>query len=494
VESDGVIVFRRRDRAAIAGPGDDDLVAGDGDADVYQLTRAQETDLPQTVRLQYTEAAATYRTAAAYGRRRSAAALRETTVSVPFVLEQADAIGMAETLLVAADVAREAETFSLPPSRLALEPADVVTLSLGGRDWTLALAAISDTTARAVEAKRSERAIWRPVPGPDRPYGTTGLPARASHGRAILAIMDLPVLTASDGEVGPVLAAYAKPWAGVTVYRATGDGTPVSDTVLTAAAGMGVTTAPLALGPCAVWDKANTLSIRLYGSAEVASAADLDVFAGANALALETEAGVWEIVQFATATLTGARAWDLTRLLRGQNGTDGAMRAEVAAGARVVLLDDACLRSARSVSEIGVPYGWRWGPTGGAVSSSDFQEVEKTVTGPGLRPFSPVHLRGRRDAATGDVTFTWVRRTRRDGDGWDQVEVPLDEASEAYELDILDGTAVKRTLAVTAPTATWTAAQQTADFGAPPGSVDVVVHQISRTVGRGTGRAATITL
>lgn len=498
VESEATIAFRRRDRAPAAAIVDDAFVLEDESTQVYQLTRAQETDLPQSVHLQYTEAAADYRTANAYGRRRAGGSVRETSVSLPFVMEQADAAGIAESMLISAWIGREAATFKLPPSALALEPTDVVTATLGERDWTLRLTSLADGGARSAEATRTHRSAYRIVPGPVRPYGaaagTSSAAVKATFGKAILAIMDLPVLTSSDGEIGPVLAAYARPWREVLVYRALGTAGAVLDTTLSTRATMGVTTAAFARGPLAVWDRANRLSIRLYGSGEVASASDLSVLAGANALAVETESGVWEIVQFATATLTGSQTWDLTRLLRGQLGTDGALRDEVAAGARVVLLDAACVRSPRSIDQIGCSYTWSWGPSGSALAGADFQSTAKSVTGPGLKPFSPAQLRGSRDPVTGDVAFSWVRRARKNGDGWDQIEVPLDEASEAYELDILDGSMVKRTIAVSSPAATWTAAQQTADFGIAPASVSVVVHQISQTVGRGTGRAATIVL
>ena len=108
----------------------------------------------------------------------------------------------------------------------------------------------------------------------------------------------------------------------------------------------------------------------------------------------------------------------------------------------------------------------------------------------GLRPLSPAHVRGAR--AAGDLAITWVRRTRIGGDSWDAVEVPLGEDTERYEVDILDGATVKRTLTATSPTATYTAAQQTADFGAPQSSVSLRVYQLSPVHGRGTPRSAVL--
>mgnify|MGYP000322962677 CR=1 FL=1 len=67
--------------------------------------------------------------------------------------------------------------------------------------------------------------------------------------------------------------------------------------------------------------------------------------------------------------------------------------------------------------------------------------------------------------------------------------VPLGEDSEEYELEVYDGAGyatVLRTLTgLATPEATYTAAQQTTDFGAPQSTVYVRVYQISAAIGRG---------
>ena len=70
--------------------------------------------------------------------------------------------------------------------------------------------------------------------------------------------------------------------------------------------------------------------------------------------------------------------------------------------------------------------------------------------------------------------------------------MPLGEDSERYEIDILDGSDVVRTLSATSPTATYTAAQQTADFGSPQPSISLRINQLSTTAGRGTPRSAVV--
>ena len=100
-------------------------------------------------------------------------------------------------------------------------------------------------------------------------------------------------------------------------------------------------------------------------------------------------------------------------------------------------------------------------------------------------------MKGVRDGA-GDLTISWKRRARVNGDAWEQSVVPLNEPSENYEIDVLDGSTVVRTLTSTSASVVYTAADQTTDFGSAQGSVDVVVYQMSDVVGRGVGRAATV--
>jgi hypothetical protein len=108
-----------------------------------------------------------------------------------------------------------------------------------------------------------------------------------------------------------------------------------------------------------------------------------------------------------------------------------------------------------------------------------------------LKPFSPVHVTGLRDGS-GNLTINWLRRSRVDAEWRDGVDIPLGEESERYEVEIMDGETVMRTIATTSPTASYSAAEQTTDFGSPQSSVNVRVYQISAVVGRGYTASASI--
>jgi hypothetical protein len=107
------------------------------------------------------------------------------------------------------------------------------------------------------------------------------------------------------------------------------------------------------------------------------------------------------------------------------------------------------------------------------------------VNGKGRRPLSPVHLVAAKQA-DGDFALSWTRRTRVGGDNWDQVDVPIGEDSERYDLEIRDGSTVVRTVNGISDNAfTYTAAMQADDFGGEQTSLTWRVHQLSATYGRG---------
>ncbi len=100
---------------------------------------------------------------------------------------------------------------------------------------------------------------------------------------------------------------------------------------------VGETLDDLPAGPTARWHDVN-FRVRLYGGA-LASVTDLALFSGANAAAVQRSDRAWEVIQFANAELTGERTYTLSRLLRGQAGSEWAMGSPLAAGAAFVLLD-----------------------------------------------------------------------------------------------------------------------------------------------------------
>ena len=156
-----------------------------------------------------------------------------------------------------------------------------------------------------------------------------------------MAFLDLPQLRESVPAHQPLVAVYAVPWPGrVAVWRSPGEDGFELVTTLGRPARMGTLVADLYPGPTSRFDLGNVAIVDLaFGT--LASVTDVALFGGANALAVEAAPGVWEVLQFGVAELIAPGRYRLTRLLRGQRGTEGAMGAPAPAGARVVVLDEA---------------------------------------------------------------------------------------------------------------------------------------------------------
>jgi hypothetical protein len=217
-------------------------------------------------------------------------------------------------------------------------------------------------------------------------------------------------------------------------------------------------------GPTSRFDLGNALVVDLL-TGTLESVTDLTLFGGANALAIESAPGTWEIVQAGAAELLAPGRYRLTRLLRGQRGTEAAMGNPASAGARVVVLDTALASLPIAEADLGIPWNWRVGPASRPVSDETYVAQAFMPEGIGLQPFSVAHVEQpwRRPRTPGDLTISWTRRSRSlAADNWGAVDVPLAEENETYEVEILDGATVKRVLSATTTSAVYTAAQQTA--------------------------------
>jgi hypothetical protein len=492
VETQGLIRFVPRGCPDAPLLDETDLALPDGEASFgFSLTRAQETDLPNASRISYIDADADYRQASAEARRLTVTSNRVATSSLPIVMDQGQAIGIGARLLQDAWVMRETAQLSLPPSHLARDVTDEITLQSNGRTHRLRIVQIDDAEQRKLEAVATDPSIYEPLTGPQRAPGQAQ--ALVQAGRALLVFLDLPLLTGKEIPWAPTAAAYASPWPGsVQVLKSASDANYTLSRSFTRAAVLGRTTADFYSGPLWRWDESNELRIRLSGGT-LASQDDLAILGGANALALQNADGAWEVLQFAAAELIAPNEWTLTRLLRGQAGTETAMRNPVAAGARIVLLDGAPAQLDLAQNEATLPFHYAWGPPNKPLSDSSWQTTTETFAAIGLRPLSPVQLAAHWQG--GDLALTWIRRTRLGGDSWDQTEVPLGEETEAYAIEILNASdAVVRTLASATPSLTYTAAQIATDFPSGlPSPFRFTVYQLSTSFGRGIGTTGSIT-
>jgi hypothetical protein len=487
IETEGIIRFVMRGRASSTTLTHDDLVAS-REGEALELIRAQETELPQALKWQVARADEDYDAALVEARRITVDTTRIASESFPMAIPPEEAERRCRRALMEAWIGRESATFRLPPSRLALDPADVIRLLHDGREIELRLVSIADSDGRGIEAFRQDRAAYDLPPGDPRPATLT---RSVVFGAPDVVLLDLPQFSEDQPAHRPIVAAHALPWPGeMAVFRS-----PSTDgfTLLTtfgSRARIGTLVSDFHAGPTSRFDLGNALVVDL-ASGTLESVTDLTLFGGANALAVEAAPGVWEIVQAGAAELIAPGRYRLTRLLRGQRGTEAAMGNPTTAGARVVMLDSALAPLPIAEADLGLPWNWRIGPAARTVSDASYTALAFTPVGRGLVPFAPVHIGQpwRTARSPGDLAIRWTRRSRAlVADAWEQVEVPLAEDLESYDVQILDGAAVKRTLSSSTTSVLYTAPQQTADWGAPLGpgqTLAIRIYQLSNRLGRG---------
>ncbi|ABE62248.1 gene transfer agent (GTA) orfg15, like protein [Nitrobacter hamburgensis X14] len=485
--ADGTLRFVSRGGVPVAEFAEDDLVLPDDGAPA-RLTRAQETELPREAGFGFTDGTVDYRRSAVTSRRLAGGSNRSVHSALAVVSDDAAMSRRAEVWLQDLWAGRESAAFSLGPQCLSLTPGDVIAVTINGRRRLFEIDATVDAEARQVTARSIDPEVFS-VPLSTPRQTRPAIPAALGPVQA--AVLDLPTIDSSQPPILTRLAVFASPWPiSVTVWTSPDGASFQPAAIAPVPATSGETLDPLPAGPAGRWDRGNTVRVRLYGGA-LTSVCDARVLGGANAAAVRTTDGEWEILQFANAELVDGGTYRLSRLLRGQAGSEYAIADVLPAGAPFVLLDTHLVPLSRGLNALGRPILVRLAAAGR--NHDDPTAVALTVTPrpTALLPLSPVHVKALRES--GGVRISWIRRTRIDGDGWG-VEVPLGEDSEAYTLDVFSGGTIVRSIACSTPEAFYADADELADFGTPQGSLHLRVAQVSATVGAGHPTELTLTL
>lgn len=461
----------------------------------YELEHVEEQEIPRRLELTYVDAGADYDPGVQVAERQVGESAAPLQIEVPVSLTAEQAARIAWVNLMLAHASKNPLRIKLSHAYDALIPSNCIDVPHASGD-TLRMRIEQITRARPlleVDGVLDEQSVYTfTIGGVPRYQG----PRQSGIGvvsATIGVLLDVPPLRDQDDALvlyaGMARDAYDAAWTGASLYKSIDGGASYS-ALYSTAAGATIGTTSGALGDWTggnQWDTENTLTVVLT-SGTFSSATDAAVLNGANAISVKSSDD-WEIVQFVNAELVGTNTWELTRLLRGRKGTERC-QAGHAVGDRVILLSSASLRTVdMQIAEVGAARQFKPVTSGQAVADATAQTL--TLSGRSLMPLSPVSIAGSRDSG-GDLTITWLRRSRIYADLPDLEAAPLDEPSESYEIDIYDGTSVVRTLNASSETVTYTAAQQTTDFGSAQSSVDIAVYQISGRIGRGHAGEATV--
>lgn len=503
VESDGVLKWPTRGKAAVATIVEDDLAsheASESRPSAVETSRAQTVELPRRLRVHYAQTAQNYEPGEQCASRVSSGAEEIRDIEVAVAMSDAKAAQIAEVVLYDLWVSRNTHRITLDHSYLELEPADAITVPIDGRQERLRIVSIGHKLPGLVqiEAVRDDDGAYVSYAiGAPAAYAGTGGGSIASPGEAELVLLDLPLLRDADNDAGYYAAVHSiggTVWSGAAIYRSPDGGTTYDEvaTVIEEAT-VGELVSSLPSGPTTIIDEGNELVIAL-ASGELESVSEASLLAGLNAAAIGVD-GRWEVIQFRDATFEAGSpdVWRLSGLLRGRRGTEWAVGTSEAADT-FVMLDSALVRVSMNLAALGTERKHKAVLSGASIDAAT--AVDFTGNGVALEPFSVVDVEGAREPDD-DLVITWVRRGRIGSElAGSGVDIPLSEESEAYEIDIVDTDSppnVLRTLTSTTQTVTYTAAQQATDFGSPvPESVTVRIYQMSAAAGRGYPSEATI--
>ena len=490
------LIFFPRGGAIVAELTEDDLGAhpsGESVRPSVEITRQQEIEIPKRVRLHYAQTDQNYEVGQQSSNRVSVATRLESDIEAPFAMTELKAAKAAEVLLYEAWVARNQYRISVSSRWMNLLPGDPITIPVDGRQQRVRVTRTDHAlpTLLHISCVADDDGSYQSYAlGTETAYGGPAEMELDNAGTPSFVVLDIPLLRSDDvNSAGYYVAACAVGatfFRAAAVYRAVDLVTFAEVASTELAATMGTLDADLPAGPTTIFDDGNEIIVTL-DNGELESFPESTILLGANAAAIGAD-GRWEIVQFRDAELVVSspqtNTWRLTGLLRGRRGTEWAVGTGVT-GDAFVLLDDALMFIPLDFSRIGGEVAHKVLLQGGG-TLEDATAENFTPQGVALEPFSPVNLIVTEDG--GDLDLEWTRRSRVGTELVSGIELPLLESDERYEIDIESAAApgvVVRTIQVTAPTATYTAADQTTDFGGPAPPLVMRVYQMSATVGRG---------
>lgn len=457
-----------------------------------QLTESREMDsqLPQNVTVKYIDRERDYDANEQRAQRDNTEAVNSLVIELPVVLSADQSAQVAEKLIRIYALEKSDFSFTLPPPYRYLEPGDVVTISTDDADYTLRLVSVNQTADGRLECagRPSSASTYTSIaPGDGGQTGGASIPLAGS---TIGLLIDCPVIDeglqdAPGFVVG--MNGYSAGWPGGVLFSTADNGQTWDDLqAITGRATAGFASTVLTASAGNLIQSGGSLTVSLIGGT-LESVTEAQMLNGANIAAYGAN-GRWEIIRFQNATLNVDGTYTLDTFWRGDKGTEWATGLHAVNDYFVLMTDPDIAFVGMPTDSIGQPRDYRSVTAGADIDSAASQTF--TYSAVNLETLSGVHPRGSRSA--GDLTVTWQRRTRVGGAWRDYVDASLGEAAQAYEVDVMDGSTVKRTLTSVTPSVLYTSAMQVTDFGSTQSSVTVNIYQLSAVVGRGYKLEATL--
>lgn len=490
VESNRQLVFKRRGQEAIRATipeADLDARASQGETPGLAITRLQEAELPTTLSLSYMSPTRNYQqnTQMAFVSNSQAPTENGRAMSTSIGLSDLEGKQRAQELLDRIWVERNSYSLKVGRKYAYLEPMDRVQVTSRGVTHTLTLTEASYGRPGILELQgKSDSAATQYVRGAlpgSVPAGTQQI-GYLAHTTARL--LNLPALGNTD-QTARYFVAYENPnsgWPGATLHRSPDGG--ASYQLKHAGIIKGITGAVAVALADADWhflDEVSTFTVVLV-SGTLSSISDTALYNGGNVCMIGSE-----LLAFATATLTGVRTYQCSRLLRGRRGTEWAVSSH-GVNEQFAYIDGGVYKIEHDLAERNYTVPFKSVTNGLLISTVTAQNFAPTDEN--LVPWQ-IFPADDRDTGTGDWTISWVLRSRFFGDWVDLDGVGYDPDHIGFRIVVYsDGTftTIKRTTDTDGglpldpeATKTWvyTSAMQVTDFGSNQTTIYYKAYQIA---------------
>ena len=493
------ILFRARDRGRDYTIDYSDLSAVDAGEDVgdrVTITYRNQLELPKSLTVAFKDVERDYQKNTARFARGQGVSVQDTQIELAACLPPAYAKAYARDKLRDMWLERVGTSASLPHKYVYIYPSDIVYVdgsSVGKSSFTMKVTQISRGANGIIEIEGVLRAdnLYVPQDGETDPAAMDNyFPGRQTVDNVLkqswAVLMDLPPLSNTQGNEGYYVAmgGFGDAWPGAALYRSpTDDETYEVVTSGTIPAIMGYVQDQLNTADPEYIDYTNTVTIVLHNkNDELESISWAEFFNGRNLIVIGDE-----VIIFKNATRVEKGVYTIDTLLRGRRGTGISARTKAKTySTEFAFIQPGIIKDVADTPnfrDVDLPYK--------AVTSgsflSDTYEKRFTRTGERVKPLPPVHVTGYFDGASNDMTISWVRQDRVHQDWVSGADIPNSEATESYEVDIVDDSnTVVRTFTVSNSTeVTYTQSQRQADNLADGELFTAKVYQMSATIGRG---------
>ena len=426
-----------------------------------------------------------------------------SVMRLPIVMSAKQAKRVVEFSLYNNWLNRRKFKISLSPKHIRIDPGDYIQIPIGNKDTRVYVESIDYGGAGTLvlDTIRDDGSLFNTI--------ATGIVTSVKSSNSLLIVaavtrlilMDIPLLRDRDENAGFYLAAGGGPtWKGASIFRST-DGTNFSDFlgfVSNQNSIIGIARTALPDGVTTVFDTINSVTIRLINQDfSIGSKTELQVLNGENVALLGSE-----IIQWKDVIQNPDGSFILSNLLRGRRGSEFATASHVSGEIFVILTTSTTKRRNDDLSQKGLVRFYKVVSIG-----QDFEDglVKPFINNAiGLKPYSPVHITSTLEISPNGIKINWFRRTRIGGAWLSNIDIPLSETSEDYEIDILDdgSPTVVRTITKVASAngsvvipaskeAFYHDQDHINDFGSVA-TRSIKIYQLSSSVGRGFAGDATI--